>query len=52
MDKIQITLTRRQASIILRALRNESVDDIAEWNEYSYWRCYLDIKKKIDKSTK
>lgn len=52
MDKIKIEITRRQANIILRALENEAVDDIRDWNEYSYGRCYNDIKKKIDKAIK
>lgn len=52
MDKIKIEITRNQADIILRALANESVDDPADWNEYSYGRCYNDIEKKIDKAIK
>lgn len=49
MNKITISITENQASLILRALENESNDDATEFGEYSYARCYTDIKKKIDK---
>lgn len=52
MNKITIEITLNQANIILKALANEAVDDPAEWNEYSYGKCYNDIEKKIDKATK
>lgn len=42
-----ITLTPNQARIILRALENESVDDAAEFGEYSYGRCFNDTAKKL-----
>lgn len=45
-----ITITENQAEIILRALANESNDDAVQFGEYSYWRCYVDIKKKIEKA--
>lgn len=47
---ISIKLTENQARIILNALANEANDDDTERGEYSYWRCYLDIKKKIEKA--
>lgn len=47
--KYVITLTEKQAQIILNALENESNDDMVERGEYSYWRCYLDIAKKLKK---
>lgn len=47
------TITERQAEIILRALRNESIDDRLEYpQEYSYGRCHGDILRKITKATK
>lgn len=47
--KFTIELTGNQAGLILQALENESVDDAAEFGEYSYWRCYTDIAKKLAK---
>lgn len=47
-----ITLTANQASIILRALENESMDDPEiedNPHAYSYWRCYVDFRKKLRK---
>lgn len=44
-----ISLTERQAHIILNALENESYNDAVERGEYSYWRCFLDIAKKLSK---
>lgn len=49
MNKITLTITEKQAFLILKALENESNDDAVEFGEYSYARCYNDIKKKIDK---
>ena len=51
MKKLKIEITEKQADIILRALGNESNDDAAERGEYSYWRCYPDMEKKIKKAT-
>lgn len=45
-----MTLTENQAEIILRALYNESNDDVVRKGEYSYWRCYLDMEKKFNKA--
>lgn len=45
-----ITITDKQAEVILRALRNESNDDMVGRGEYSYWRCYLDMEKKVRKA--
>ena len=45
---MKIEITENQANIILRALSNESMDDCVERGEYSYYRCYLDMKKKIE----
>lgn len=50
MKRIKIELTESQAEIILRALANESNDDAVQRGEYSYWRCYLDVEKKIKKA--
>lgn len=50
MKKLKIELTENQADIILRALGNESNDDAVQRGEYSYYRCYLDVEKKIKKA--
>lgn len=50
MEKVTITLTANQAHIILRALNNESNDDVVGRGEYSYWRCCLDVYKKLKKA--
>lgn len=47
---IKISLTERQAGIILGALRNESNDDDVQAGEYSYWRCYQDVARKLQKA--
>ena len=47
--KYKIELTENQAEIILRALENESSNDMSEFGEYSYWRCFIDIEKKLEK---
>ena len=47
--KYTITLTENQAYLVLQALYNEQFNDPAEWNEYSYGRCYVDVKKKLNK---
>lgn len=47
---IKISLTERQAGIILGALRNESNDDDVRAGEYSYWRCYEDVARKLQKA--
>lgn len=47
---IKIELTENQAGLILGALANESNDDAVEFGEYSYWRCYLDIAKKLKRA--
>lgn len=52
MSKIKIELTENQARIILHALYNESIDDEVKRGEYSYYRCYLDMEKKIEKAEK
>lgn len=52
MKRIKIELTENQARVILHALENESNDDEVRRGEYSYWRCYLDIEKKIEKAKK
>lgn len=46
---MKINITPNQARIILQALENESIDDEPKRGEYSYYRCYLDMKKKIEK---
>ena len=48
--KYKIELTENQSWIILHALINESNDDTVERGEYSYWRCFLDLKKKLEKA--
>lgn len=48
-EHFTITITANQAGIILHALENESSDDVVSRGEYSYYRCYLDIKKKLTK---
>ena len=48
---MKIELTENQANIILSALANESIDDEPKRGEYSYYRCYLDMKKKIDRAS-
>lgn len=50
MPKLTIDITENQANIILRALGNESIDDMAERGEYSYARCHTDMAKKIEKA--
>lgn len=45
-----ITVTENQARIILHALSNEANDDVVARGEYSYWRCYLDMDKKLAKA--
>lgn len=45
-----ITITDNQAEIILRALANESNDDLVQFGEYSYWRCFVDVAKKMKKA--
>lgn len=45
-----ITITDNQAEIILRALVNESNDDAVGFGEYSYWRCFIDVAKKMKKA--
>ena len=45
-----ITVTENQARIILHALSNEANGDVVERGEYSYWRCYLDMDKKLAKA--
>lgn len=47
---MNICITENQARIILHALENESVDDEVKRGEYSYYRCFLDMKKKIEKA--
>lgn len=47
---IKINLTEKQAGIILGALRNESNDDDVQAGEYSYWRCYRDVARKLQKA--
>jgi hypothetical protein len=47
--KITITITNNQAEIILRALANESNEDMVQFGEYSYWRCFVDVAKKMKK---
>lgn len=48
---ITVKLTENQANLILHALANESSEDAVQFGEYSYYRCYLDVKKKIDKAS-
>lgn len=48
--KYTITITENQASTILNALENESVDEPVQFGEYSYGRCYKDIKNKLIKA--
>lgn len=43
-----LNVTENQASIIVRALANESVNDMPQQGEYSYSRCYHDICRKLD----
>lgn len=50
MGKLKVELTENQARVILNALANESNDDEVERGEYSYYRCYLDIEKKIKRA--
>lgn len=50
MAKITIELTENQAGLILGALENESSQDMVEFGEYSYWRCYEDVAKKMLKA--
>lgn len=45
-----ITVTENQARIILNALSNEANDDMVVRGMYSYWRCYLDMGKKLAKA--
>lgn len=47
---IKIELTENQAGLILGALANESNDDAVQFGEYSYWRCYVDVAKKMKKA--
>lgn len=47
---ITIQLTDNQAHLVLLALYNESIDDPAEFGEYSYGRCFADLQKKINKA--
>ena len=49
-SKYKIELTPTQAGLILGALENESSDDAAAFGEYSYWRCYKDVAKKLLKA--
>lgn len=49
-EKYTITLTATQAGLVLGALENESNDDGAPFGEYSYWRCWRDISKKLIKA--
>lgn len=48
--KYTITITENQANTILNALENESVDEPAQFGEYSYGRCYREIKNKLTKA--
>lgn len=48
--KYTITITENQANTILNALENESVDEPAQFGEYSYGRCYREIKNKLIKA--
>ena len=50
MARIKIELTPAQAGLILGALENESNDDAAAFGEYSYWRCYKDVARKLLKA--
>lgn len=45
-----IKLTANQSALILEALENEAVDDMVEFGEYSYDRCYTDVAKKLKKA--
>ena len=45
-----LQLTENQLNLVLRALENESNDDAVEFGEYSYGRCYKDIKAKAKKA--
>ena len=47
---ITIKLTEKQANIILHALANESYEDDVQFGEYGYYRCYMDVRKKIVKA--
>ena len=47
---MNIKLTEGQAILILSALEHDSMDDVVSRGEYSYYRCYLDMKKKINKA--
>lgn len=49
-EKYTITLTATQAGLVLGALENESNDDAVEFGEYSYWRCWRDVAKKLIKA--
>lgn len=50
---ISVKLTERQAGLILTALEHDSNDDVLCYRgEYSYYRCYLDMKKKFEKAKK
>lgn len=50
ISKYKIELTPAQAGLILGALENESNDDATAFGEYSYWRCYKDVAKKLLKA--
>lgn len=49
-NTITVTLTENQAYIILNALENESYEDRVQFGEYSFERCYYDVKKKFLKA--
>lgn len=48
-QRFALNVTGNQANIILRALENESSNDEVEPGEYSYYRCYKDIYKQLEK---
>lgn len=45
-----ITLTERQATLVLRALEYESYDDGGAFDSYSFGKCYNHIDKKLAKA--
>lgn len=49
-SKYKIELTPAQAGLVLGALENESLGDAVEFGEYSYWRCYKDVARKLSKA--
>lgn len=45
-----VELTPKQAMLILMALEHDSIDDVLCYRgEYSYYRCYNDLAKKLVK---